>query len=123
MRKQPRCFLELFEADDERDSKTPVRRLVWQCPSLPTREKEGEQSLVASEKCCFYKKPVDFSKLVATAAKFANEKYVPLCSGITGTVGALVVDLVHKKTTAGMPIDWFVFDLTKEEMEDDDNDK
>ena len=38
------------------------------------------------------KEAVDCNKLFLTALKYAATKFIPLCEGISGTIGTLVVD-------------------------------
>jgi hypothetical protein len=40
---------------------------------------------------------------------------VPLCKGISGTIGNLVVDETYEENLVAFPIDALVIDLTKEE--------
>jgi len=72
-----------------------------------------EDSVLAGNIRRRFKKPVDCSKLIAKSIHFANTKFIPLCAGIAGTIGALEVDPDHEKNTTGLPIDLFVIDLTR----------
>ena len=60
---------------------------------------------------------VDCSKLIATSLKFANEKFIPIAGGISGTIDNLVVDEDYVVDTVDMPID-MVINLRAEEDDD-----
>jgi hypothetical protein len=66
-----------------------------------------------------YKAPVDCNKLFNTAIKHANNKFIPLCPGISGTIGNLTVDPDYQDEGVDFPIDAFVIDLTKDADEGD----
>jgi hypothetical protein len=59
------------------------------------------------------KQPVKCCKLYSKAIKMANKKFIPMCNGITGTIGSLVVDTTHVPVGSGIPIDMLIVDLTK----------
>lgn len=42
----------------------------------------------------------------------ANEKFIPMCVGITGKIGELVIDVDHVANKENLPIDMFVLDIT-----------
>jgi hypothetical protein len=42
----------------------------------------------------------------------ANKKFIPMCDGIEGTIGALLVDENHKPDRTGIPIDMLIADLS-----------
>jgi hypothetical protein len=60
---------------------------------------------------------VDCSKHFGTRLDFAATKFVPLCDGISGTIGALVVDRDYVEDAVAFPIDALVVDLSK--LDDD----
>jgi hypothetical protein len=68
------------------------------------------------------KKPVDCFKLFMTAIKKANEKFIPLCDGLSGTIGDLVVDIDHIANRQGLPIDMFVLSAARDGRDDDIDD-
>jgi hypothetical protein len=51
------------------------------------------------------KEGVDCSKLLRTSLDFAATKFVPLCDGISGTIGTLVVDGDYVEDAVAFPID------------------
>jgi transposase len=70
------------------------------------------------------KEPVDCDRLFRLAIKIVNEKFIPMCDGIQGTIGALQVDKNHKPDRTGINIDMFIADLImawKVGDNDDDN--
>jgi hypothetical protein len=68
---------------------------------------------------CRYKRPVNCQKLWDTALEHAKTKFIPLCDGISGTIGALVVDENYDKPTVSIPIDTIIIDLGKADDEDE----
>ncbi len=60
-----------------------------------------------------YHAPADCGKMWQTCLKFANEKFIPLCSGIKGRIGELIVDEDYEKPAVTLPIDTLVVDLCK----------
>ena len=67
------------------------------------------------------KEPVDCQKLFNEAVKAAETKFIPLCGGISGKIGSLVVDETYEDEEVDIPIDALVLDLTKEGDGDDEN--
>jgi transposase len=62
------------------------------------------------------KYPVSCYKLFLTSLEYAaTKKFMPLCEGISGTIGNLVVDGTYKEDPVAFPIDTLVIDLTKED--------
>ena len=63
-------------------------------------------------------------KLFKTSVRLANEKFIPMCAGITGEIGSLTVDPNHVPDTTGIPIDILMADLAhyNDENEVIDND-
>jgi hypothetical protein len=59
------------------------------------------------------KDPVDCNKLFRKSIKMANEKFIPMCEGITGCIGSLLIDRDHIPNQTGMPIDMLIVDLTR----------
>jgi hypothetical protein len=64
------------------------------------------------------KKAVDCRKLFEESIKKANSIFVPLCDGISGTIGALTIDDNHIPNRQGMPIDMVVMDVTRDLAEE-----
>lgn len=58
------------------------------------------------------KKPADCSALFRHAIDCANKRFVPMCAGISGEIGSLVIDKNHIANKEGLPIDMFVLDIT-----------
>ena len=54
-------------------------------------------------------------KLFLTTLEYAATKFVPLCEGILGTIGNLVVNVTYEEDPVAFPIDALVIDLTKED--------
>ena len=52
--------------------------------------------------------------LVKKADRAANEMFMPMCPGITGTIGDLEVDETCERDTSEMPIDELVVDITED---------
>jgi hypothetical protein len=52
---------------------------------------------------------------------FAATKFIPLCDGISGTIGMLVVDVHYVEDAIAFPIDALVVDLSQ--IDDDVIDK
>lgn len=67
------------------------------------------------------KEPADCHRLFQHAIKMANTKFVPMCEGITGTIGNLTVDADHLLNREGIPIDMLV-NLVSKIVSDDEND-
>lgn len=63
-----------------------------------------------------HKKAVNCQGLFNTAIRYANQKFIPLCEGISGTIGNLVVDPTYQDETVALPIDTLVLDLTKQHV-------
>jgi transposase len=61
------------------------------------------------------KYPVNCYKLFLTSLEYAATKSVPLCKGISGTIGNLVVDGTYQEDPVAFPIEALVIDLTKED--------
>lgn len=59
------------------------------------------------------KKEVDCHALFRHAIDQANTKFIPMCVGISGTIGELVVDADHIANKENLPIDMFVLDITE----------
>mmetsp|Transcript_28743 Transcript_28743/g.35047 ORF Transcript_28743/g.35047 Transcript_28743/m.35047 type:complete len:100 (+) Transcript_28743:451-750(+) len=66
------------------------------------------------------KRAVDCWGQWRTYLKYAGTIYIPICVGILGEIGSLVVDELHTDETCDIPIDILVLDLTQEEVDDDD---
>jgi len=73
------------------------------------------------EDSIYYKRPVDCRKLWSSCLRDGGTMFIKMCSGISGTIGSLVVDENYIKPHVDLPIDTLVLDLTKEVVEDDDN--
>ena len=66
-------------------------------------------------------------KLFETSVRMANKKFIPMCIGIGGTLGALTVDKNHEANRTGIPIDILMAEMARlgEETDeyDDDNEQ
>jgi hypothetical protein len=58
-------------------------------------------------------------KLLMSPIKIADEKFIPLCQGILGTIGNLIVDKSHQSCKEGLPIDMFIAAVVKQLHDDD----
>ena len=67
-----------------------------------------------------FKKPCDCDKLYRHALKMAETKFVPICDGISGAIGSLVVDPDHQDGDVNFPIDALVIDMSKQGESIDD---
>ena len=67
-----------------------------------------------------FKKPVDCSKLWKKSLSCATTKFIPLCTGISGTIYDLTVDSTYVPEPVRVPIDTLVVDLTNEDDESDE---
>jgi hypothetical protein len=72
----------------------------------------NEWDLPIGHSCQKY--PVNCYKLFLTRLEYVAAKFVPLCEGISGTIGNLVVDGTYEEELVAFPIDALVVDLTKE---------
>jgi hypothetical protein len=68
-----------------------------------------------------HKAPVDCHKLFVESVKAAATKFVPLCDGISGTMGALIIDPTYQEDEIDIPIDALVLDLARFDEEDGDS--
>ena len=66
------------------------------------------------------KQKVDCCKLWMHCLKDASTKFVPLCGGLEGSVGSLIVDESYKDGEVSIPIDTLVVDLTRNGLEVDE---
>ena len=66
------------------------------------------------------KRAVDCSGLWRTALHCAGTIYVPICDGISGEIGDLVIDDSHTDELCDIPIDTLVLDMTNEETDYDE---
>ena len=56
---------------------------------------------------------VDCRKLWSTCLTHANTIYVPICDGISGKIGTLLINKNHTDDPYALPIDTLVLGLTK----------
>jgi hypothetical protein len=56
---------------------------------------------------------VDCGKLFQECITAAATKFIPLCEGISGTIGDLKIDQTYQEEEIGIPIDALVLDLTR----------
>jgi hypothetical protein len=65
--------------------------------------------------------PVDCNKLfLMTSLKYAATKFVPLCEGISGKIGELVVDVNYEEDPIAFLVDESAIDLTTEDGREDE---
>jgi hypothetical protein len=65
------------------------------------------------------KEPVDCKKLFMSSIKMADEKIFPLCQGISGTIGSLIVDKSHQSCKEGLPIDMLISEVVQQLHDED----
>jgi hypothetical protein len=58
------------------------------------------------------KEKVDWKKLVATAVRHINTKFMKIVDGLEGEIGNLTIDPTHVAGGTGVPIDLLVVELT-----------
>lgn len=58
-----------------------------------------------------HKEPVDYCKLFLQAREAVRTKFIPMCNGISGTIGALEVDPDYQEDEVDIPIDALVLNL------------
>ena len=68
------------------------------------------------------KDPVDCAKLFRKVVRMINEKFIPMCVGISGTLGELTVDHDHIAERTGVPVDILIADLIRNDEESIEND-
>ena len=84
---------------------------------------DNQPMLLAGNHEVQVKKPVDCMKLFETSVRQANEKFVPMCMGLSGTMGSLTVDENHEPDRNGIPIDIIMADINNfDEISDDRDD-
>ena len=66
------------------------------------------------------KRAVDCRGLWRTCLEYARTIYIPICEGISGEIGSLVLDETHTDEMCDIPIDTLVLDLTVDQSEVDD---
>ena len=67
----------------------------------------------------YRKRPVDCGKLWTTCLNFARTKYIPLCEGISGSIGELIVDKNYEDERVELPIDTLVLKIASDEGDDE----
>jgi hypothetical protein len=65
------------------------------------------------------KYPVDCLKLFNHCVEKANTKFIPLCQGLSGTMGNLIVDNNHVMCHDGIPIDLLLLNINRSEYDFD----
>ena len=66
------------------------------------------------------KEEIDCSKLWAKSLGFATTKFVPICQGISGTMGELQVDKNYVAEPHDLPIDTLVLDFANQGVDDNE---
>jgi transposase len=61
----------------------------------------------------YRKAPVDCGKLFQECVTAAATKFIPLCEGISGTIGDLKIDETYQEEEIDVPIDALVLDLAR----------
>ena len=67
-----------------------------------------------------HKEEIDCSKLWAKSLGFATTKFVPICQGISGTMGELQVDENYVAEPHDLPIDTLVLDFANNSVDDNE---
>jgi hypothetical protein len=58
--------------------------------------KRGQPVVIDNNNEIHLKKPVDCNKLFPHSIKMTNEKFIPMCAGITGSISSLIADKGHQ---------------------------
>lgn len=66
------------------------------------------------------KLPADCNRLFQHTVEMANNKFIPICGGISGTMGDLIIDQDHVPVWDGIPADMILNDISKLSTFDDD---
>ena len=66
------------------------------------------------------RKEIDCSKLCRKTVELATTKFVPVCKGVEGTIGSLLVDENYEPEPCDVPIDTLVLTFNKETNESDE---
>jgi hypothetical protein len=69
----------------------------------------------------YRKAPVDCRKLFQESVKAAATKFIPMCEGVSGTIGDLTIDPTYQEEEIDIPIDALVLDLARIDDEGDDS--
>ena len=64
---------------------------------------------------------IDCSKLINHSVELASTKFVPVCRGIKGTIGELIIDENYIAEPCDVPIDTLVLTINRESEEDNEN--
>jgi hypothetical protein len=91
--------------------KEMVSRLLDGWYGNPDQFEAGDNESHAATAC---------GKLVQHAVKCADSTFIPLCDGLSGTIGELTIDGNHERDTTGIPIDTLVVDMTNQVDDGDD---
>ena len=93
-------FITLCWKDNTRNGQCPLRVMLWQYKGLSS----GAFTPQGSVCCC---------KLFNEFLEAAGTKFIPQCKGISGTTGALAIDLTYQYDEVDIPIDARVLDIAR----------
>ena len=101
-------FVSLCWKDNTRNGQCPLRVRLWQYkgPSSGALTPQGSV-------CCCKR----FNKFLEAA----QTKFIPQCKGISGTTGALAIDLTYQYDEVDIPIDAIVLDIARIDDGEDKN--
>jgi hypothetical protein len=64
-----------------------------------------------------YDETIHYPALFQHCIDDANNKFIPLCEGLSGTMDNLIIDLNYKRVTEGIPVDVLMMDLVAQNAE------
>lgn len=85
-------------------------------------EKQWEQGKLTGDSRRYLKQPASCMKLFNHTNKMANTKFIPLCEGISGSMGSLIVDENYIGDTTGLPVDMMLISMSKAPTDDEEDD-
>lgn len=85
-------------------------------------EKQWEQGKLTGDSRRYLKQPASCMKLFNHTIKMANTKFIPLCEGISGSMGSLIVDENYIGDTTGLPVDMMLISMSKAPTDDEEDD-
>ena len=68
-----------------------------------------------------YHKVTNCKKLIGESIKVTDTKFIPLCDGLEGRIGALTINENHECDVRGISIDMLIVDITDAAGGDNEN--
>jgi hypothetical protein len=75
---------------------------------------------IRSDYCNVRKQATDCNALFQHTINQANTTFIPICSGISGVMGELIINETHKANKEGLPVDMLILSATNVPDQDDD---